>query len=144
MPMNNYSIGLDVTITIVGSFGPVVNFANVTSFDAKQETQQIKIVGINGIVDFLELPHGWKGTIDIDRQNPALDQYIATFEANYYSGVNITGASITQTIEEVAGGTTQWRFNGVMFKLSEGGVWKGDAQVKQKLEWVASKRLAVS
>jgi hypothetical protein len=141
LPLNNYSLGIDVTIDIVGSFGAIVRFKNVTHFDSKQETQQIKIVGINGLVDFLEIPHGWMGSMEIDRQNAVLDQYIALFEANYYAGANILTASITQTIREPDLSTSQYRFTGAMFKLSDAGAWKGDAQVKQKLDWCAAKRL---
>lgn len=143
MPMNSYSIGLDVSIDITGSFGSVQRFANVTHFDAKQETKQIKIVALNGNIDHLELPNGWNGSIEIDRQNQALDQYIAQFEANYYLGINILSASITQTIKESDGSRTQFLFTGVMFKLSDAGAWKGDEITKQKLDWVASRRLQI-
>lgn len=140
MPMNNYSIGLDVSVDIIGSFGSVQRFANVTHFDSKQETKQIKIVGINGRIDLLEIPNGWNGSIEIDRRNQVLDQYIALFEENYYNGVNILSASITQTIKEADGSRTQFSYTGVMFKMSDAGAWKGDEIVKQKLDWVAGRR----
>lgn len=143
MPMNSYSIGLDVSIDFIGSFGSVQRFSNVTHFDAKQETKQIKIVGINGNIDLLELPNGWNGSIEIDRKNQVLDQYISQFEANYYLGVNILSASITQTIKEADGSRTQFNYTGVMFKLSDAGAWKGDEIVKQKLDWVAGRRLQI-
>jgi len=142
MPFNNFSVGKDVSLVIFGTNG-VQTFPLVTQFDYKQETQQVKIVGIDGVMRPLELPVGWSGSFEIERQDSGLDDYIAQLESNYYNGQNIQGATITETISEPNGATTQYRFEGVALKLEDGGTWKGDATVKQKLAFVASRRRKV-
>jgi hypothetical protein len=51
--------------------------------------------------------------------------------------------AITETITEVDGSISQWRYEGVMFAMPEHGNWKGDAKVSQRLEWCASFRKLV-
>jgi hypothetical protein len=143
MPVNNFNVGRDVTLQIVGYDGTIQNFSLITSFDGKQETHQIKIMGMDGTVRFLELPAGWTGSFAIDRQNRLLDQYFANLESGYYAGLNVQAATITETISEVDGSTSQWRYTGVVFKLDDAGAWKGDSQVNMKVSWSASRRLAV-
>ncbi len=65
---------------------------------------------IDGIVDFLELPQGWEGSIEVERADNTLDDYFAALEANYYSGKNITTATITETIQEPNGSISQYRY----------------------------------
>jgi hypothetical protein len=143
MPLNNFSIGKDTVLDIVGAFGTVERFSLITNFDAKQGTQQVKVVGMDGVTRFLELPDGWSGTLDIERQDDTLDAYIAQFEEAYYNGQNIQAASITETVSEPDGSLSQYRYTGVMFKLDDAGPRAGNASVKQKLSFAASRRLKV-
>jgi len=143
MPVNNFNVGRDVTLQIVGYDGTIQNFTLQTSFDGKQETHQIKVLGMDGTVRFLELPAGWTGSMAFDRQDSSLDVYFANLESGYYSGVNAQAATITETIAEVDGSTTQWRYTGVVFRLDDAGSWKGDSQVNMKMSWSASRRLKV-
>ena len=46
-------------------------------------------------------------------------------------------------MQESDGGTSTYQFESVVFKLSQAGAWRGDASVKQKLEFFASKRKRV-
>lgn len=143
MPMNGFNVGRDVKVDVVGNTGALVSFNKVTMFDSKQVTQSIKIVGLDGVVNDLELPHGWTGGIEVERMDAAVDDYIASLESAYYNGVNIQGGRITETITEVNGGQSQYRYDGVMFKLDDAGSKKGDASIKQKLSWVAARRIKV-
>jgi len=143
MPVNNFNVGRDMTLQIVGYDGTIQNFTLQTEFGARQDTHQIKIMGMDGTVRFLELPAGWTGTLGTDRQDSILDDYFAALESNYYSGLNIQAATLTETISEVDGSVSQYRYAGVVFKLDDAGTWQGDKQVSMKVSWSASRRLKV-
>jgi hypothetical protein len=44
---------------------------------------------------------------------------------------------------EVDGSTSTYQYSGVVFKLASSGSWRGDASVKQKLEFFATQRQRV-
>jgi hypothetical protein len=140
MPMNGFNIGRDVTLDIVGQDGKIVALNLITTFDAKQMTDKVTIRGLDGHTRFLEIPDGWDGTIGITRGDRVLDDFIASLEENYYAGKDVIGSAITETIREVGGGISQWRYEGIMFKLDDAGAWKGNGDVQQKLSWVASRK----
>lgn len=142
MPMNNFSIGRDVVLDIVGQAG-LVRFSLITMFDAKPLYQDIRIKGLDGIVRPGYLPEGWEGSFDLERADSALDDYFASLESQYYAGLNIQPNSIMETITEVGGQISQYRFSGVALKLEDAGSWKGDGTVKQKLGFFASRRIKV-
>jgi hypothetical protein len=144
MPMNGFTVGRDVTIQIVGQNNAVVaTFATLTGFSKKQNTVKIASKGMDGVIRYLELPDGWEGHIMVDRSTSAVDDYFAQLESNYYAGVTIGAAQITETITEVSGAQTQYRYVGVMLKLDDAGESNGENLVKQKMTWCASKRLKI-
>jgi|ERR1700729_7620 len=144
MPFNNFSVGKDVTINLVGYDGTIQSFPLQLSFDAKQETKDISIHAMNGTPYFLDLPAGWTGSFSYDRQGPLIDAYFARLEAAYYNGTPIQACSITETIQEPSGAISQFQYTGVVMKLSDAGSWKGDSQVTVKVDWKASFRVQKS
>lgn len=143
MPMNSYSVGRDVSLVIVGANGPLA-FSQITGFQSKPDITDKKVKGLDGVTRHLRFPDGWSGTFDIERQDSTLDDYFAQVEANYYAGVNEQPVSITQTIREVNGSITQYRYMNVLLTPDDAGSWKGDDSVKQKLKFVAERRIKVS
>ena len=141
MPINALNVGKDVTLQIVGPFGNYV-FSNIKTFDKKQMTNQLKSHGIDGIPKFAEQPAGWDGTISLDRVNSNVDDAFASLEQAYYNGQDIGTMTITETITETSG-ITQYRYTGVSLRLEEGGSFKGDGLVDQKIGFVASRRTKV-
>lgn len=143
--MNGFSTGRDVKIDIVDPSSAAVlqTFSLQTTFESRQMTNRVTIKGLDGIVRYLELPEGWEGSLEYDRQNDALDAYVASLETAYYAGLNLQTAQITETIANPDGSTSIYRFTGVVFKLSNSGSWKGDDRVAQKLDWCASLRIKV-
>lgn len=140
MPMNGFNVGRDVSLDVIGRNGQIASFNLITAFDAKQLTDKVSIRGIDGVVRFLELPGGWDGSFAIARADRVLDDFIADLEDAYYSGANVKASFITETITEPNGSISQWRYEGVMFKLDDAGSWKGNADVQMKLSWVASRK----
>jgi len=143
MPFNNFSVGKDVTLQIVTQQGVLLS-SLLTNFKSKQRTSDKTVKGLDGIMRPLFLPDGWEGNFEYERGSSDLDDFIASLEADYYAGDAITGATILETITETNGLVSQYRYEGVVFKLSDAGEWKGDSSVKMTLEFSASKRTKVA
>jgi len=149
VPVNNLSIGHDVTVTIFDTATQsIVSFPARTGFSAEPITKTINSEPLNGPPLFGEAPNGWKGTLDFDRTDPTIDIYFANYEANYYAGGNPIAGTITEIIQEkgvngAVGPITQFVFTGVAMKLSQAGSWKAAEKVPQKIDWMASTRTQV-
>jgi hypothetical protein len=144
MPINDFSVGRDIAIDLFdANSNAIVSFNIRTGFEAKPLTTEIKIKGLDGTTRFGYLPDGYQGSIDFERAGPELENFILGLEATYFAGNNVKASQITETITEPGGTVSQYRYTGVMVKLAESGAWKGDASIKQKLDWCASRKIQV-
>lgn len=143
MPQNNFSVGRDVTLTIIAQNGPL-SLNLITSFTATQKTTDMTVKGLDGITRPLRFFDGWAGSFALERQGSTVDDYFTQLEANYYAGINEQPVSITETITEVSGAVSQYRYIGALLSFADGGAWSGDATVKQTINFVASRRIKVS
>lgn len=143
MPLNSYTVGRDVSLNIIGPNGPL-NFSQVVGFQSKPDTTDQKIKGLDGVTRHLRFPDGWSGKFDIERQDSTLDDYWAQIENNYYAGLNETPISITETIREVNGSISQYRYVDVLLTIDDAGSYAGDKSVKQSVKFVSARRLKVS
>lgn len=143
MPINGFTVGRDVSLDIVGASGPV-RFSLITKFTSKQDVKDNRVKGIDGITRPVRFFDGWSGSFDIERQDSTVDDYFSQLEANYYAGLNEASVTITETITEVSGAITQYRYTGVLLKLDDAGDYAGDSTVKQKISFVASRRIKVA
>lgn len=143
MPLNGFSVGRDVSLDIIGAAGPL-RFSLITGFSCKPDITDQKIKGLDGITRHVRFPDGWAGSFDVTRQDSTIDDYFAQIEANYYAGMNEQPCTITETITEVSGAVTQYRYLQVLLKLDDAGSWQGDQTVKQKVSFVAARRVKVS
>ena len=142
MPMNNFSVGKDVTLTVVTSYG-TLKFAGLTDFTADPMTTDLKSKGIDGTPRFGFIPDGWKGSFKLDRVDPTVDNYWAQVEADYFAGKNIQAGTISETITEADGSVTQWQYTGVILRLEKGGDWGGDRKVEQTVTFEAARKTKV-
>lgn len=143
MPLNGFSVGRDVSLDIIGPAGPL-RFNLVTGFNSKPDITDQKVKGLDGITRHVRFPDGWSGAFDVTRSDSTIDDYFAQIEANYYAGLNEQPCTITETITEVSGAVTQYRYLQVLLKLDDAGQWQGDQTVKQKVSFVAARRVKVS
>lgn len=143
MPLNGFSTGRDVSIDIVGPNGPV-RFNLVTKFNSKQKAKKEMIKGLDGIGRPVRFFQGWEGDFELERQDSQLDDYFAQIEANYYAGQNEATVSITETITEVNGAVTQYRYVGCLLTCDDAGDKTGEATIKQKISFEASRRVKVA
>lgn len=142
MPVNNMSIGKDVSVVIITSTGSLnIPAAAVTKFDSQPITDNENRMGMDGVTRALVVPTGWKGSFDVDRMNSSVEDWWAQLEAAYFAGQNIASGTITETISNPDGSISQYRYTGVMFDLNDLGSREPSKVIKQKLGFVASRRV---
>lgn len=141
MPINNQSVGKDVSICLNTSKGTLnIPAAAITKFDATPDTSQEARKGLDGVTRYAVFPNGWKGSLEIDRMNNAVDDFWRQYEEDYYAGINLLPGTINETIQEADGSINQYRYEGVMFDLKDAGSREADKVIKMKLDFYASRR----
>ncbi len=139
MSITNFSVGRDTQLVVIGPAGRI-DLVHVSSFEARQLTQSVRVDRLDGVPMGTELPKGWEGSFEIERGNSAVDDFIAATEQQYFSGTTATPGTMYQYISETDGSTSTYQYDTVTFKLVSAGQWKGDSSVKQKLEFFAVRR----
>jgi hypothetical protein len=134
-----FSIGRDTQLVVMGPNGRV-DLSHVTGFESRQITNPIRVSRLDGTQLAAELPKGWEGSFDVERGTSVLDDFISGLEQNYYNGASVSSGTMYQYITEVDSSVSTYQFDGVVFKLASAGAWKGDASVKQKLEFYATRK----
>src|SRR5271154_209440 len=142
MPVNNFTVGKDVSLVIQLATGPLT--LTLTDFGAKVKTTTLESKPLNGIKQHAYIPDGWDISFKVDRMDTSADDFWANFEAQYYAGVNQLSGIIYETISEADGSVSQWRFPGVVVKLDNAGDYSGDKKVEQSFSGMASMRIRVS
>ena len=142
MPINSFSIGRDCQLVVMGPLGRV-DLTYVTGFESKQLTQSVRVDRLDGVPMGAELPKGWEGSFEVERGTSAVDDFIAASEQSFLSSGSLPAGTVYQYINEVDGSTSTYQYSGVVFKLVNAGSWRGDASVKQKLEFFATQRQRV-
>ncbi|MGH8259848.1 MAG: hypothetical protein ACREUG_09175 [Steroidobacteraceae bacterium] len=141
--MNGFSVGRDVTLTVVTGAGPL-GMGLITNFKKKQTTKEDMEIGIDGVPRPMRFFQGWSGTFDIDREDASLDEYFNQLEADYYAGVTESPVTITETITNPDGSISQYQYVDVLFKFDEAGDVAGDKIIKQQCSFIASRRLTLA
>ena len=139
MASNMFSVGRDCQLVVMGPFGRV-DLTHVTGFESHQVTASVRVDRIDGVLLAAELPKGWDGAFDLERGSSAVDDFIAAVEAAFYAGSAVSTGTLYQYVSEVDGSTSTYQYDNAVFKLPQAGAWRGDASVKQRLEFFASTR----
>ena len=139
MALTAFSIGRDTQLVIMGPSGRV-DISHVTSFESRQLTSPVRISRLDGTQLGAELPKGWEGSFEVERGTSALDDFISGLEQSFYSGSDSQSGTMYQYITETDSSVSTYQFDGVVFKLTSAGSWKGDSSVKQKLEFYATRK----
>lgn len=142
MPQNGYSLGRDVSIDIIGPYGPI-RIDKIMSFNSKPKINKQEIVPLNGQTDELMTPKGWTGDIDVERTDATLDDFWARWEDDYFNGVPQPPTTITETIQETSGGVSVYRYENVVLILADGGKKEGEKTIRQKMDFTARRRKKV-
>ena len=139
MGLTAFSIGRDTQLVVMGPRGRV-DISHVTGFESRQITAPVRVSRLDGTQLGAELPKGWEGSFEAERGSSVLDDFISGLEQEFYNGAGTTPGSMYQYITETDGSVSTYQFDGVVFKLANAGAWKGDASVKQKLEFFATRK----
>ena len=142
MPINSFSIGRDCQLVVMGPQGRI-DLTYVMSFESRQMTQSVRLDRLDGVPMGAELPKGWEGSFEVERGTSAVDDFIAASEQIFLSQGSLPAGTVYQYVTEVDGSMSTYQYSGVVFKLVNAGSWKGDASVKQKLEFFATQRQRV-
>ena len=143
MPVNNFTVGKDVSIVIQTPTGNLT-IPGLTDFTADPNWTDLKSKPLDGVPIHGYIPDGWKLSFKWDRTSPVLDNYFAQLEAAYFAGGNQLGGTVYETIREADGSISQWRYTGVVIKLDKGGDFSGDKKVEQSFSGMASLKIKVS
>jgi len=139
MSSNTFSVGHDSQVVVMGPYGRI-DLEHVTGFESRQITASVRVHRIDGTQLGAELPKGWEGNFEMERGNSAAEDFIAQVEAAYYAGNATATGTLYQYINESDGSTSTYQFDGVVFRLSHAGVWRGDTSVKQRMDFFATTR----
>ena len=142
MPANAFTLGRDCQLVIIGPQGRV-DLDHVTGFESRQLTSPIRIDRLDGTQLAAELPKGWEGSFDLERGSSTVDDFIASTEQAYYTTGQLPASTLYQYVNEADGSTSTFQYESAVFKLSAAGSWRGDAPVRQKLDFFAARRVRV-
>jgi len=139
MALNSFSIGRDCQLVVIGPAGRI-DLSFVSAFESRQLTQSIRLDRLDGVPMGAELPKGWEGSFELERGSPNADDFVSAMESGFFSNGLIGTGTLYQYIQETDGSTSTYQYSGVVFKLANAGLWRGDASVKQRLEFFATQR----
>ena len=140
MPANAFSLGRDTQLVVIAPSGRV-DLTHVTGFESRQMTQPIRIDRLDGTQMAAELPKGWEGSFDLERGSSTVDDFIAATEQAFYVSGQMPSSTLYQYVTEADGSISTYQYDGTVFKLAAAGAWRGDAAVRQKLEFFATRRI---
>jgi hypothetical protein len=143
MPINGFSLGKDLTYTIVTSSGNLT-INGVTDYTIKPQFTKLKHKGLDGTTVHSAIPDGYEISIKLDRQDPTLDNFFAALEDSYFAGTNISNGTISENIIESDGSVSKFQYTNVSLSLDDAGTYKGDSNVSQGLSGMASRRTKLS
>jgi hypothetical protein len=139
MATTTFSVGRDCQLVVMGPAGRV-DLTHVTGFESRQLTHPIRVDRLDGTQMAAELPKGWEGSFEIERGTSAVDDFIAAAENQFFTSGRIPPGTLYQYVTETDGSLSTYQYDSAVFKLASSGAWKGDASVKQKLEFFAIRR----
>lgn len=143
MPINGFNIGKDVSLNVTSAKGPLA-LDITTGFEFTPKYKEVESHALDGTNRNADLPAGGNGKFNLDRASSVVDDFFCQQEADYYNGVNLTVGTITETVTEVSGAVSQYRFEGVTFRLEDGGKYKGDDKIPVTVAFKYTRRKKVS
>ena len=145
MSVNNFTTGIDVSVQINTSYGPLLIPATaILDFKADPETTKLRSKGIDGLTRHAVIPDSWKGSVMIDRLDQTVDNCWGRLEEDYYANRRVGNATIIQRIREQDGTVSTWRFEDVCLTLDNAGDYAADKKVEQSISFQAARRVRVS
>lgn len=139
MSLTSFSIGRDTQLVVMGPNGRI-DLTHVTGFESRQLTHSVRVSRLDGTHLGVELPRGWEGSFEVERGSSEIDDFIAAAEQQYFHGGAVPNGTMYQYVTETDGSISTYQYDNVVFRLASAGAWKGDASVKQKLDFFSARR----
>lgn len=141
MALDGLSSGVSHTVAFNDLSGNLPYFtAAIESFTWKADSNTEKFVQMNGRTRHVKFYSGGSGSFTVGREGPEIDNYFIAQENNYLSGGNQIDVSITETIVEANGSTSQYVFRNCVLNLDDSGTWSGTDIVKMNVSFMYEKR----
>lgn len=148
MPVINaagsFNTGRDAHIIIRTGSGRELNLPNLTNWDCKQESTMVSVKPqATGLRLHGNLPDGWTGSFDNERDGPELDDLFAQNESDWLDSGVIQNGTMFQYVAEPDGSRSTYQFDNVAYKLDNAGAYAADKTVAQKVSFAATRRRRV-
>lgn len=143
MANNPFNIGRNGRMVLIWN-GSRVDLPTITQFQSQQVTTALKSTPLNDKPKTYEVPNGWSGSFQVQRDSAKLDNLIASSEAAFWSAATITSGTIYFYADETDGSTTTWEYTDVAITLNNAGSWQNDNIVTQGVNFTASQRVKIS
>lgn len=131
-----FNVGRDCRVVLIYN-GSRVDLPTVTGFQSQQQTHQLTSSPLNDMPMFFDVPNGWRGQFDFQRDNDNADDLFASIESGFWSaGTMITG-NIYQYVVETDGTTSTYEYVGATLRLSDAGNWRSENITTQRIEFTA-------
>lgn len=138
--LNGLTSGIDHKIVFTDING-VESFAVVESFNSKEEAAVIKTIGMDGTIRFRKLSQGWSGSVTLQRNSNFTDAYFAAQEVGYYLGQDQFPITITETITENDGTTSQYQYTNIVLVLDDAGMYSGTDIVRETFSFQGARKI---
>src|ERR1700749_3540626 len=128
--LDGLSAGQSVKLTIADVNG-VKKFEILRRFTSKPDNTIEKRVYMDGTTRHPKFFKGWSGSFEFDRGSSAIDDYFNDQESNYYLGGDQINCTITETITELNGKTSQFVYSDAVLDLETAGDKSGEEIVTE-------------
>jgi hypothetical protein len=144
MPQSGLNVGSDFRFDIYTSAG-LLTLPTLLNFKRRKITNKLTVKPLNALPIILSFQEGgWEGSFEVSRADGTLDNYFATFEANYYAGINQPAGFIQETVTEISGPPSTFQFQGVILYFDDAGEAEAEKNVIQKVSFAASTRIKLN
>lgn len=143
MAANQFNIGKDVSLSIVGPAGALQSLGLLIEFNARQMVTTLQSLPINqgGIPVRRNTYQGWEGHFMFDRQGTPLDLLANLLEANFYSGNPDIHFQISETVRNPDGSTDHYTYLDCTLAMDDSGKYAQNAKVEQRVKFEAAQRV---
>lgn len=136
------SSGRDLTVNLISPIDDsVVAIPNLKSFQYQQETTAINSQRMDGDTLNSEVPKGWQGNIEFDRSGAEIETLFSQIQSLYLNGGTLKGTTLYIYVTETGGAQTTLQFDNVAIKLADGGTYKPDQLVTQRITFMANQMI---
>lgn len=138
--INGYNIGTDASVSIQhvesGIVLPVALLGHLMELQFDQEDTVIRVVPIsNGGKPLYNVVYlGWRGHLMLTRLNGALTAIMSALEKDYFDNGHLNHFNMLVTVLNRDGSTDQYLFTAGVMSRHQGGNFRADKEVDQRVE----------